>query len=179
MLKYLKLILLFVTLPLILNAQNKTYWWNDQVFYEIFVRSFYDSNGDGIGDFKGLTKKLDYLNDGNPASTTDLGVTALWLMPIMESPSYHGYDVTDYKKIQNIQGKISQIEEIKTQDTQIRNNNKALKYRIDKSNKEKLQKYNKLLQTVWKNKSFCILNVSSRNGIMIYCVVGHCEQMTY
>ena len=47
-----------------------------------------------------------------------------------------------YKKIQNIQGKISQIEEIKTQDTQIRNNNKALKYRIDKSNKEKLQKYN-------------------------------------
>jgi len=42
---------------------------------------------------------------------------------------------------------------------------------------QSIQKYNKLLQTVWKNKSFCILNVSSRNGIMIYCVVGHCEKM--
>ncbi|HOD06216.1 MAG TPA: hypothetical protein PKH92_14320, partial [Anaerolineaceae bacterium] len=41
-------------------------WWNDAVFYEIFVRSFYDSNGDGIGDFNGLTEKLDYLNDGDP-----------------------------------------------------------------------------------------------------------------
>jgi alpha-amylase len=71
-------------------------WWNDAVFYEVFVRSFYDSNGDGIGDFNGLTAKLDYLNDGNPATTTDLGVTALWLMPIHPSPSYHGYDVTDY-----------------------------------------------------------------------------------
>nr|MBI2905714.1 alpha-amylase [Chloroflexota bacterium] len=53
-------------------------WWNDTVFYEIFVRSFYDSNGDGIGDFNGITAKLDYLNDGNPATTTDLGVTGLW-----------------------------------------------------------------------------------------------------
>jgi glycosidase len=71
-------------------------WWNDSVFYEIFVRSFYDSNGDGIGDFNGITQKLDYLNDGDPKTTTDLGVTALWLMPINPSPSYHGYDVTDY-----------------------------------------------------------------------------------
>lgn len=63
-------------------------WWNDAVFYEIFVRSFYDSNGDGIGDFNGITAKLDYLND--------LGVNALWLMPINPSPSYHGYDVTNY-----------------------------------------------------------------------------------
>lgn len=71
-------------------------WWNDAVFYEIFVRSFADSDGDGIGDFNGLTAKLDYLNDGDPNTTTDLGVTGLWLMPIMPSPSYHGYDVTDY-----------------------------------------------------------------------------------
>ncbi len=71
-------------------------WWNDTVFYEIFVRSFYDSNGDGIGDFNGLTAKLDYLNDGDPETTTDLGITGLWLMPIFPSPSYHGYDVTDY-----------------------------------------------------------------------------------
>ena len=44
-------------------------WWNDAVFYEVFVRSFYDSNGDGIGDLNGLIQKLDYLNDGNPATT--------------------------------------------------------------------------------------------------------------
>ncbi len=74
-------------------------WWNDTTFYEIFVRSFSDSDGDGIGDFDGLTAKLDYLNDGDPETTTDLGITGIWLMPIMESPSYHGYDVTDYFKV--------------------------------------------------------------------------------
>jgi len=63
-------------------------WWNDEVFYEVFVRSFSDSDGDGIGDLQGLIDKLPYLDD--------LGVTALWLMPITESPSYHGYDTTDY-----------------------------------------------------------------------------------
>ncbi len=71
-------------------------WFRDAVFYEVFVRSFNDSNGDGVGDLNGLTAKLDYLNDGDPATGTDLGVTALWLMPISPSPSYHGYDVTDY-----------------------------------------------------------------------------------
>jgi glycosidase len=71
-------------------------WTDDAVFYQIFVRSFYDSDGDGIGDFAGITQKLDYLNDGKPDTDTDLGVTALWLMPIFPSPSYHGYDVTDY-----------------------------------------------------------------------------------
>ena len=71
-------------------------WWNDAVFYEIFVRSFADSGRDGVGDFNGIIEKLDYLNDGDPATTTDLGVTGLWLMPIHPSPSYHGYDVTDY-----------------------------------------------------------------------------------
>jgi len=71
-------------------------WWNDAVFYELTVRSFYDSNGDGIGDFNGLIEKLDYLNDGDPNTTADLGVTGLWLLPIYPSPSTHGYDVTDY-----------------------------------------------------------------------------------
>jgi glycosidase len=66
------------------------------VFYEIYVRSFYDSNGDGIGDINGLIEKLDYLNDGNPNTTADLGITGIWLMPIHPSPSVHGYDVTDY-----------------------------------------------------------------------------------
>ena len=74
-------------------------WWDDAVFYEIFVRSFYDSDGDGIGDLRGIIEKLDYLNDGNPNTTNDLGVTGLWLMPIFPSPSYHGYDVTDYRDI--------------------------------------------------------------------------------
>jgi alpha-amylase len=71
-------------------------WWNDRVFYEIFVRSFNDSDGDGIGDLQGLIDKLDYLNDGDPTTTDDLGITGIWLMPITTSPSYHGYDVTDY-----------------------------------------------------------------------------------
>jgi alpha-amylase len=70
------------------TSQDSVFWWNDDVFYEVFVRSFYDSNGDGIGDLQGLIDKLDYLKT--------LGVDALWLMPIMPSPSYHGYDVTNY-----------------------------------------------------------------------------------
>ncbi len=78
--------------------------WNDRVWYEVFVRSFADSSGDGIGDLQGLTAKLDYLNDGDPATTTDLGVGGLWLMPIAESPSYHGYDVVDYRKVEQDYG---------------------------------------------------------------------------
>ena len=58
------------------------------VYYEIFVRAFADSNGDGIGDLNGITAKLDYLKS--------LGVSGLWLTPINPSPSYHGYDITDY-----------------------------------------------------------------------------------
>ncbi len=79
-------------------------WWSDAVFYEIFVRSFADARvgplaGDGVGDLRGLIERLDYLNDGDPATTTDLGVTALWLMPIQPAPSYHGYDTIDYRGI--------------------------------------------------------------------------------
>ncbi len=66
-------------------------WWRNAVFYEIFVRSYYDTNNDGIGDFNGIAQKLDYLES--------LGITALWLMPIHPSPSYHGYDVTDYYSV--------------------------------------------------------------------------------
>lgn len=73
------------------NTQDSVSWWNDDVFYEVFVRSFYDSGLDGIGDLQGLIGKLDYLKS--------LGVDALWLMPIMPSPSYHGYDVTDYLNV--------------------------------------------------------------------------------
>lgn len=74
-------------------------WAEGTVFYEVFVRSFADSDGDGIGDFRGLTSKLDYLNDGKPGTSSDLGVGGVWLMPVFRSPSYHGYDVTDYEHV--------------------------------------------------------------------------------
>ena len=77
-------------IPSLLPIQTPA-WFNGIVLYEIFPRSFYDANGDGIGDLKGITAKLDYLKD--------LGVGALWLTPIFVSPSYHGYDTTDYYKI--------------------------------------------------------------------------------
>ncbi len=77
-------------------------WWHKAVFYEIFVRSFYDSNGDGKGDLKGLTQKLDYLKD--------LGVSAVWLMPIFGSTSYHGYDVTNYYTINKHYGTMADFE---------------------------------------------------------------------
>ncbi|HET8763985.1 MAG TPA: alpha-amylase family glycosyl hydrolase [Rhodanobacter sp.] len=61
------------------------------MWYEIFVRSWYDTNGDGIGDLNGVTAKLDYLQS--------LGVSGIWLTPINPSPSYHGYDITDYRAV--------------------------------------------------------------------------------
>lgn len=71
---------------------NQEYSDNYRNYYEIFVRSFYDSDGDGIGDIKGVSKKLDYICNA-------LGADGIWLMPIMPSPSYHKYDVTDYYSI--------------------------------------------------------------------------------
>lgn len=71
-------------------------WARGAVFYEIFVRSYADSDGNGIGDFDGLTAKLDYLGD--------LGVDGIWLMPVFESPSYHGYDTVDYETIERDYG---------------------------------------------------------------------------
>ena len=82
--------------PTVTPTAKARSWWHDVVFYEVFVRSFYDSDGDGVGDLPGLVEKLDYLNDGDPDGGQDLGVTGLWLMPIFVSPSYHGYDVVDY-----------------------------------------------------------------------------------
>ena len=92
------------------NSVGPLHWWNDAVFYEVFVRSFSDSDGDGIGDFPGLTAKLDYLNDGDPATDTDLGITGIWLMPINDSPSYHGYDARDYEGINPDYGTMADFE---------------------------------------------------------------------
>src|SRR5579872_3706607 len=70
-----------------LKAQ--TQWYKDAVIYQLHVRAFCDSNGDGIGDFPGLTQKLDYLQE--------LGIDALWLMPFFPSPLRDdGYDIADY-----------------------------------------------------------------------------------
>lgn len=87
---------------------------NYRTYYEVFVYSFYDGNGDGIGDLKGLTQKLDYINDGKPESETDLGCNGIWLMPIMPSPTYHKYDVTDYYSIDPEYGTMEDFEAFMT-----------------------------------------------------------------
>jgi maltose alpha-D-glucosyltransferase / alpha-amylase len=67
-------------------------WYKDAILYELHVRAFRDSDGDGVGDFRGLIEKLDYLQD--------LGVTALWLLPFNSSPLRDdGYDVADYTEV--------------------------------------------------------------------------------
>lgn len=83
---------------------------NYRTYYEIFVRSFYDSDGDGIGDLNGITQKLDYINDGNDKTDTDLGFNGIWLMPIMPSPTYHKYDVTDYTAIDPAYGTLEDFQ---------------------------------------------------------------------
>ncbi|MBR3769714.1 MAG: alpha-amylase [Lachnospiraceae bacterium] len=84
---------------------------NYRTYYEVFVYSFFDSDGDGIGDLKGLTEKLDYINDGDPTTTTDLGCNGIWMMPIMPSPSYHKYDVIDYYEIDPQYGTMEDFKE--------------------------------------------------------------------
>lgn len=77
---------------------------NYRTYYEVFVYSFCDSDGDGIGDLQGLISKLDYINDGNDENDTDLGCNGIWLMPVNPSPTYHKYDVADYYDIDSSYG---------------------------------------------------------------------------
>jgi alpha-glucosidase len=85
-------------------------WWRDAVFYEIYVRSFQDSNGDGVGDLAGIAERLDYLNDGTPRS---LGVDALWLTPINPSPMFDfGYDVSDYCAVDPLFGTLGDFDHL-------------------------------------------------------------------
>ena len=80
-------------------------WYKDAVFYEVYVRGFYDSNGDGYGDLRGLTEKLDYFKE--------LGVDCLWLMPFYPSPlKDDGYDIADYYNIHPTLGTIADLEEL-------------------------------------------------------------------
>ena len=85
---------------------------NSRVFYEIFVGSFSDSNGDGVGDLRGIINRMDYLNDGDPASGKSLGIEGIWLTPIFLSPSYHKYDVTDYYQIDPSFGTLEDLREL-------------------------------------------------------------------
>lgn len=85
---------------------------NYRTYYEVFVSSFYDSNGDGIGDLQGLTAKLDYINDGDDTTDTDLGCNGIWLMPVNPSPTYHKYDVADYYDIDASYGTLEDFKEL-------------------------------------------------------------------
>jgi glycosidase len=96
------LALLLAAAPL--AAQSPPAWTRGATCYEVFVRSFQDSDGDGIGDINGLISRLDYINDGNDAAQHDLGARCIWLMPVSQSPSYHGYDVTDYYTVERDYG---------------------------------------------------------------------------
>ena len=80
-------------------------WWKEAIFYQIYPRSFYDSNGDGIGDLRGIIEKLDYLKE--------LGVTAIWCSPFYDSPNDdNGYDIRDYKKIMDEFGTMDDFDEL-------------------------------------------------------------------
>ena len=81
---------------------EETDWRTSTISYEIFVRSFYDSNGDGIGDFRGVAQKADYLKS--------LNVGCVWLMPIYKTTSYHGYDVVDYYSVNSELGTINDFD---------------------------------------------------------------------
>ena len=85
---------------------------NYRAFYEIFVGSFSDSNGDGTGDLRGIIDRMDYLNDGDPNSGKSLGVEGLWLTPVFTSPSYHKYDVQDYYSIDPAFGTMEDLKEL-------------------------------------------------------------------
>ena len=91
------------------TAETEHRWWNDAVFYQVYVRAFQDSSqgplsNDGIGDITGLIERLDYLNDGDESTQTDLGVQALWLLPVAESSHPAGFAVFDYEKVEQDYG---------------------------------------------------------------------------
>jgi alpha-glucosidase len=90
--------------------RTPTDWWKEGVVYQIYPRSFADSNGDGTGDLPGILAHLDHLNDGTPSS---LGVDAVWLSPIYPSPDFDfGYDVADYVGVDPRYGTMADFERL-------------------------------------------------------------------
>jgi maltose alpha-D-glucosyltransferase/alpha-amylase len=88
----------------VIQLANDPLWYKDAIIYELHVRAFFDSNGDGIGDFPGLTQKLDYLED--------LGITAVWLLPFYPSPLRDdGYDIADYTDVHPSYGTLRDVKE--------------------------------------------------------------------
>ena len=85
---------------------------NARVYYQIFVGSFSDSNGDGLGDLRGIINRFDYLNDGDPNSGMSLGIEGIWLSPIFTSPTYHKYDCNDYYEIDPKFGTMEDLKEL-------------------------------------------------------------------
>lgn len=110
-----KIIIVLLTSLFVLCACGKNIDKTDdnyRVFYEIFVGSFSDSDGDGVGDLKGIINRLDYLNDGNMNSNDSLHVQGLWLSPIFKAGSYHKYDVIDYYSIDKDFGTMDDLKEL-------------------------------------------------------------------
>ncbi len=83
----------------------KQIWWKESVVYQVYPRSFKDSNGDGIGDLRGIINKLDYLKE--------LGIDVLWLSPVYKSPNDdNGYDISDYQEIMDEFGSMVDLDEL-------------------------------------------------------------------
>ena len=83
----------------------KRKWWQDTVIYQVYIRSFKDNNGDGIGDFQGIISKLNYFKE--------LGVGALWISPHYKSPmDDNGYDVSDYYQVSEDYGNIDDVKQL-------------------------------------------------------------------
>lgn len=88
-------------------------WWEESVIYQIYALTFADGNGDGTGDLRGIIDRLDYLNDGDPHSEMSLGIDAIWLSPINNSPMVdNGYDVADYKSVCSKFGTLDDFDEL-------------------------------------------------------------------
>ena len=85
---------------------------NARVFYEIFVGAFSDSDGDGVGDLRGIINRMDYLNDGDPESGLSLGIEGIWLTPIFRSSTYHKYNVNDYYSIDGNFGSMDDLKDL-------------------------------------------------------------------
>jgi oligo-1,6-glucosidase len=90
------------------NGETPNPWWTNAVVYQIYPRSFQDSNGDGFGDLQGITSRLDYL--------ADLGVDVIWLSPVYKSPQDdNGYDISDYQDIDPLFGTLEDMDELLAQ----------------------------------------------------------------